>query len=62
MKPLVREFHASEKFNARHQFVLADGRRFASLFCAANSVINNDDAHSLLPVCRGKEQFGFGFL
>jgi hypothetical protein len=45
-------------FRARHPFVLNDGRRFASLFCAASSAL----ADGQLPIVHAftKQQFDIG--
>lgn len=39
MKPPVVPVETSPAFRARHPFVLSDGRRFASLYCAAKTAL-----------------------
>ena len=47
-------------FEEAHPFVIGDGRRFASLFCAAHTIFNEEPQKriQLLPVVCGPFEYG----
>ncbi len=59
-KQIVHGF--DEKFNKNHPFVLQDGRRFKSLYCAAQTVLCHvgPQRHALLPIINESVKEGEG--